>query len=224
MINILIVIEDINYSKIMLNVLNKLNNNIRFCAISSNVEETSIALKNHNIDIILLDSKLDKKIRCILKDKKFSIFLFKTKKYDVKYFDMNHKILTISELLAKFNESNRLKDMQEQLQKEKIQKELEYLGYNPGYNGTKYLVESIYILSNMTDDMNEDYNLERDIYPIVAKKYHKTVHNVKCNIINSTDNMVYDCLEEKLNKYLGFYTYSKPGPKKIIYAIINKLY
>ena len=224
MINVLIVIEEINYSKIMLNMLNKLNNNIRFCAITSNKEETSIALKNHNIDIILLDSKLDSKIRCVLKDNKFSIFLFKTKNDNVKYYDKDCNSLTIEELINKFDESKRLKNMQEQLQKEKIQNELEYLGYNPSYNGTKYLVESIYILSNMTDDMNEDYNLERNIYPIVAKKYHKTMHNVKCNIINSTDNMVYDCLEEKLNKYLGFYTYSKPGPKKIIYAIINKLY
>lgn len=221
MINILIVIEDINYSRIMLNVLNKLSNNLRFCAIASNEEETIIALKNHNIDIILLDVKLDSKIRYILKNNKCSIFFFKTKNYNVRYFDIDYKTLTISELIAKFEKYKRLKDIQIQLKKERIQKELEYLGYNPNYNGTKYLMESIYILSSI--DLDDNYNLEKEIYPIVAQKYNKSVHNIKCNIIHSTDIMVYDCQEEKLNKYMGFFCYSKPGPKKIMYSVLKNM-
>lgn len=221
MINILIVIEDINYSKIMLNVLNKLSNNLRFCAIASNEEETIIALKNHNIDIILLDVKLDSKIRYILKNNKCSIFFLKTKNYNVRYFDIDYKTLTISELIAKFEKYKRLKDIQIQLKKERIQKELEYLGYNPNYNGTKYLMESIYILSSI--DLDDNYNLEKEIYPIVAQKYNKSVHNIKCNIIHSTDIMVYDCQEEKLNKYMGFFCYSKPGPKKIMYSVLKNM-
>lgn len=221
MINILLIIEDIKYLKEIFNSLNRLNSNLRFCEIASDENEAVLALKNHNIDIILLDYKLDRK-NFIFEN--YTIFIFKTKNNTVKYFDINYKPLTISELLAKTKKSSRINNMQEQLQKEKIQKELEYLGYNPNYNGTKYLVESIYILSNIYDDEKEDCNLERDVYPIVARKYNKTAHNVKCNIINSTNNMVYDCLEEKLNEYLGFFNYYKPGPKKIIYSILNKLY
>lgn len=223
MINVLLIIEDINYLKKIFNIFNKLSHNLRFCAVADNEEEILLSLKNHDVDIILLDSKFDKKMKHILNNKNYTIFVFKTINQNVKYFDTNERSLTISQVLNEAEKAKKIKNEQEELQKEKIQKELEYLGYNPNYNGTKYLVESIYILSSIGEEEKESCNLERDVYPIVAKKYHKTVHNIKCNIINSTDNMVYDCVEEKLNKYLGFYNYSKPGPKKVIYSVLNNV-
>lgn len=105
--------------------------------------------------------------------------------------------------------------------KEKIVKELKILGYNIEYLGTKYLLETIYILSILKD--YNDNNLEKDIYPIVAKKYGKTVHNIKCNIRNATEIMYYDNQEELIIEYLKDYKNSKIGTKIIILAILKKV-
>lgn len=50
-----------------------------------------------------------------------------------------------------------------------IKEELNYLGYNPKYYGTKYLEEVIYILYN-NENIN---NLQKEVYPIIARKYNK---------------------------------------------------
>ena len=102
-----------------------------------------------------------------------------------------------------------------------ISQELNYLGYSPKYYGTKYLCESIYIIYKNEEELSD--NLEKIIYPIVAKKYRKTIQNIKCNIINATDIMICECEEQKLMKYLGYYNYVKPGPKKIIEAVLSKI-
>ena len=78
-----------------------------------------------------------------------------------------------------------------------IKDELKYLGYNPKYYGTKYLIDVIYILFKSNDEYYDD-NLKKTVYPIIAKKYKRSVLNIKCNIINATDIMVYECEEKKL--------------------------
>lgn len=108
----------------------------------------------------------------------------------------------------------------EQLKKD-IKHELSYLGYNPNYYGTQYIMEAIYILyMNLDNDSN---NLFKNVYPIIAKKHNKNILNIQCNIINATNSMVCECEEEKLLKYLGYYSFSKPDAKKIIETILNKL-
>lgn len=109
----------------------------------------------------------------------------------------------------------------EQLIRELIQRELNYLGYNPKYYGTEYLIEAIYIL--YMNGIDGDNNLKKVVYPLISQKYHKSIHNIRCNIINSTDIMICECEESKLMKYLGFFNYSKPGPKKIMEAVLNNI-
>lgn len=103
----------------------------------------------------------------------------------------------------------------------KVIKELKFLKYNFSYKGTKYLVDAICIIYALKNYY--DCNLEKDIYPIVAKKYKESVNNVKCNITNSTDKMCYDCDEAVLIRYLGDYKYVKPGPKKIVLAVLRRI-
>lgn len=104
-----------------------------------------------------------------------------------------------------------------------IRKELGYLGYNPKYYGTQYIMEAIYILYNRSKNIDYDSNLIKSVYPVIAKKYNKDAFNIKCNIVNATDMMVCECEEEKLIEYLGYYYFVKPGPKKIIETVLNKL-
>lgn len=101
-----------------------------------------------------------------------------------------------------------------------IKDELKYLGYNPKYYGTKYLIDAIYILFKNDNEYN---NLKKVVYPVIATKYRKSIQNIKCNIINATNIMVYECDEKKLIQYLGYYDYAKPGPKTIIEAVLSKL-
>lgn len=105
--------------------------------------------------------------------------------------------------------------------KGKINNELEYISYNFVHKGTQYLAEIIYEIYTRRDICG--YNLKKDIYPIIAKKHKTTEHNIKCNIIHATNAMYYECEEEKLMKYLHYYTVSKPKPKEIIFTILNRL-
>lgn len=147
------------------------------------------------------------------------IYIIVLKKND----DMNKIVNTLNQLaIEKANNIIVNKNtVEEKIIKEEIKKELEYLGYNFAHNGTKYIIEVIYILYFITS--YGDDNLEKDIYPIVGKKYGKSAHNIKCNITNSTETMTFECEEERLKNYLYDYKYIKPGPKRIIYAILGKL-
>lgn len=102
--------------------------------------------------------------------------------------------------------------------KNKIEKELKKLNYNFSYKGTEYLVYSIIVAYNLNED---SYDLEHEIYPIVAKEYNESINNIKCNITNATDKMYYDCEEKTLFEYIN--SNSKPGPKKIIYAVLQTI-
>lgn len=103
----------------------------------------------------------------------------------------------------------------------KIVKELKKLKYNFSYKGTKYLVDTICIIYNLKEYY--DYNLEKNIYPLIAKINKTSVNNIKCNITNATDKMCYDCDEKFLMNYLGDYKFTKPGPKKIIIAVLRRI-
>ena len=226
MINILIIEDDINYCQKIINNLNQTNNNIRVFAILTDIDDIINTLSKGKIDIILLDIDLANKVYKQIKKYEKSIVLMlniyypknKIKEFSniFEYFYKNASIQEIN------NKIKKIIDLKSNNIKTEIQKELYYLGYNPKYNGTKYLIEAIYILytkGNYIDD-----NLEKEIYPIIAKKHYKSINNIKCNIINATDTMVCECEENKLVEYLGFYNYSKPGPKKIIGTVLNKLH
>lgn len=104
--------------------------------------------------------------------------------------------------------------------KKRISEELLKLNYNFSYVGTRYLAESIYLLYF---NLGKGDNLKNNIYPIIAKKYDKDVNNIKCNIINATKNMYYDCEEKVLIEYFGVYTIVRPTPKMIMKEIIAKI-
>lgn len=101
-----------------------------------------------------------------------------------------------------------------------IKEELEKLNYNSSYKGTRYLEDSIYLVYK---SKYEKDNLTKEIYPIIAKRYNTSVENVKCNIIQASNNSYYECPQEIMEKYFGFPLISKPKTKDIIYAVIRKI-
>lgn len=103
----------------------------------------------------------------------------------------------------------------------KVINEILFLGYNFSHKGTKYLIKTIEFLAmHKFDELD---NLEKAIYPIIAKYYNESVHNVKCNINRATTSMYYECEIEKLKKYFCLNTDKKPKIKTIINTIINKI-
>lgn len=103
----------------------------------------------------------------------------------------------------------------------KIIQELQYLNYNLKYNGTRYLAETILELHNKKEFFYD--NLSRNIYPVIAKKYQKTVNNIKCNITQATKIMYYDCNQDILDNYFGINYNSQPKVKEVIFQVLNKI-
>lgn len=244
MINVLIVSKSINCWKDLINNVISQNEDLKLVAVATNKKEMNKIISKIHIDIILMNVKFSE-INKFINSKvisenlnPYSIIFVSDDIIDknlhsnryfyefVKYKENNFKdIISATNTLAniKINPTllNSKKDIFEDIIRGKINNELKYLGYNPSYIGTKYLIEAIYILYNSDNYYNN--NLEKDIYPIIARKYNKSINNIKCNIINSTNAMYFDSEEEKLMNYLKEYSLPKPGPKKIILSILETI-
>ena len=222
MINIVIIGKDINYCKELINNLNAQNKNLRVCAIIDKFQEVQIALDTYDIDVILIEKIFYDSLYKSLKSYLNSIILISEQKYEFNYANINffNKGESFESLNIKinevFNNSNKTKI------KKIIASELNYLGYNPNYIGTEYLIEAIFILyikgAYSTD------NLEKNVYALIAKKYNKTISSVKFDITYATDIMFYDCEENKLLDYLKLGYLYKPGPKKVICAVLYRIH
>lgn len=244
MINVLIVSKSISCCKnLIYNVINE-NEELKIVGVASNKKEMNNIISKIHIDIILMNVKefeVNKYINAkSIKENinPYSIIyisdeIIDENKYQnkliyecVKYKEKSFKDIICSiNALANIKINSKLidpkKDILEDVIKGKIKNELKYLGYKTSYLGTKYLIEVIYILYNSDNYYNN--NLEKDIYPILARKYNKTINNIKCNIINATNLMYFDSEEEKLMEYLKEYSLSKPGSKKIILSILEHI-
>lgn len=236
MLNLLIIDEDINNSRYLLNYISENSYQVRVHSIASNLAEGIKLLNTGLIDITLIN--VDDDITSIVnKLHTISDFYFEKYRKSIIIFSKNVNNIypdsyiyeyissekDISIIYSKINEiaKNKIAQLNNSFLLSKINKELEYIGYNLSYNGTKYLSECIALIYNNYDSSE---NLSRNIYPIIAKKYHKTVNNVKCNIMSATNSMFCECDENRLKKYFNFYTVSRPKPKLVIYTVLNKLY
>lgn len=243
MIDVLLITKDMKYSKKLINNIS--SKNIRVIAIASTFKEIKYSLNSYNADIIVIDLKYSdyikvknsklisecryKKSVILIKESiiENEIECFVESPYLYKEIEKSNDIsdvVNIIKQLATLKENNLINNMENDIEKiirEKIKHELEYLGYNFSHNGTKYIIEAIYVLATIKT-YGED-NLEKDIYPLVGNKFDKSTHNIKCNIRNATENMIAECEEEKLRNYLYDYKFIKPGPKRIIFTVLGKL-
>ena len=112
--------------------------------------------------------------------------------------------------------------------KNAINEELEYLNFNFDHTGTKYLIDAIYLL--YCQEIFYKFSLESQVYPIIANKYGDTASAIKGAIEYATDKMYYECDEEILREYIEDEEYwgkknqnFKPGPKKIIRAVLRNI-
>lgn len=238
--NILLISNDLCYAKNLINTLVTVNINIRLCGIANNEEESISILRNIQIDSIIIELPLQnyEKIIHLFGNKK-SIILILNAQNELFLRKLNSKNSCVNYLVKSSNINNdanninyffttnkdiqlsKISVSQELSIKKRINNELEYIGYNFEHFGSMYIAETIYLLYTSNNYYN--YNLERDIYPIIAKKVGKSVNNVKCNIKNATEIMYYENAEEKIMKYLEISDSRKPRPKEIIKTVIKKI-
>lgn len=239
--NILIITKDMKYLKKLINGIHKQLKNVFVWSIASNNKEISYSLLNYNIDLVLVDlpykDYLTLETKKIITKRKLknSIILisdieltnidimnspylydFIVKSNDISILLKKIKILAYTKKSLYISEKDKVK---EAIVKEKIKNELLYLGYKMSHDGTKYLIDTIYLLYSLKDYY--DNNLEKDIYPIVGKKYGKPVNSIRGSIVFATDAMTYECEEQKLIDYLYMKQYIKPGGKKIAEAVLG---
>ena len=224
MINILIIEKDINYCNKIINILNN-NINLKFCIFLSFNKEVKKLMNEIKFTMVFIDDDLLTIHSNLLDNYKTHILIMTSNntnnvfKTNYTYINKNNINKEISSIILKILNSSNIKEHNLMLE---IKKELNFLGYNPKYYGTQYISEAIYILIN-NGFYNDKDNLEKYVYPAIAKKHNKSINTIKCNIINATDIMICECEEKRLKKYLGYYDFSKPGPKKIIESIISKI-
>ncbi len=236
MINILVADDDIYFSRVLVNAINDINENIKIVAITTDGKETLNFLNNNKkIDLVLLDYNLPtmngleivKNIQDSMRKKyENSIIIISGVLNNIEEFK---KISLVESFITKSMEFNEIvhrislvvEEKNKILYRDAILNEMRYLHYNFSHKGTKYIIEGIEIIANNKEE--DIINLKKDLYPIIARKYNTTVHNVKCNINLATTSMYYDCDSKRLKNYFSFESDSKPNTKTVIYTILNKI-
>lgn len=232
---ILIIEDDIIQSKQIINYISKHNEDIKFYNIAYTYQEAIDIIKNEEVDIIILDLKLPdisgieilkyiqqnnikKYINSILIVSGFIEAISEINKnpYIYSYIAKPYKLEDIQKNIYAMVEIKKINNIMN-----RINTELKYLHFNFAYNGTRYLAESILEIYCQKDNYSD--NLQKDIYPIIAKKHNKTANTIHGDIKQATKCMYFDCEEDIINKYFNYNYFVKPKVKEIIFTILNKI-
>lgn len=236
MLNLLIIDKNINNSKLLLNYISEHSYQVRVHSIASNLYEgmqilnaglIDITLINLNDDINFIIKKLHTTSSTYYEKYKKSVLLLSENinnalpdSYIYEYASSKEDISVVFQKIIEIAK-NKMSNLTNSMLLKKINTELEYIGYNLSYYGSRYLAESIALIYSNYDSSE---NLTKNIYPIIAKKYNKTINTIKGDIRAATNSMFYECDENRLKSYFSFYTTAKPKPKLVIYTVLNKLH
>ncbi len=238
MVNVLIADDNILFSKKLMDEIN--SDEVRICNLSINGEETLKILNNKDdIDIILLKLNLPKydAIQVIdmlsdLKKQQYedSFIIFSEEKSNGRLIEnqMIHAFLNekndINKIIESVNELINEKKIKKSLKniRYNVYDELKKLHFNITHKGTQYLIDAINII--YIQDILDNFDLKNDIYPKIAKKYHKSIHTIKADICKATDYMDINCSMEYKRQYFNFMDDIKPTVKVVICAVLNNIY
>lgn len=205
------------------NVLFNTSNNIKLLGVVDNYDELLEIYNNSKIDLIIIsDSNINNiKLQYILKNIKIKIVFCKnTQKYrNSKYqlylpinSDDTYFINQFKKFISRFDNRNI---------RERVFKILENLNFDFKLIGTNYLLDAIiYSYQNKNDYRFE--NLEKHIYPYVAKLYKASNKNIKFSIIRSVNNMNSHTKLSNSSKRCIVFS-DRVTPKLLISEIVNRL-
>ena len=224
---VLIYSNDLSFLKELNNYISNIKNlEIQMCTslslLKENLEKTSYILviidTNNNMEainykylsnlqinnIVLLYDTLDNIDERVIEDKKFIL--------------KERRLENVKALLS-YDTSDENDSFLVLYTKKRILNEIKGLKFEVTNIGVQYLIDCI-LLIKCNDAL---YNLEKEIYPIVAKKYNVTSNKVKWNIYSCINNMSRNNSMERINRYLGFSYNRTPTPKVLIFTIVNKI-
>lgn len=190
-------------------------NNLKLVGIANSEKDLSTLVDFFNPNIIFLAEKNKATLSSTLDKIENKIILcknikkYKNSKHNL-YISENSNYLSIKELLVKFISNINENDLYQ-----RIYQKLNKLNFDFKLSDTNYLVHAIsYSYINKNDYLFE--NLEKKIYPYVAKKFNTSESNVKWSIVRSINNM-----NSKNNSKCEFT--EKITSKALISQIVNSL-
>lgn len=234
MVNVLILDDNISFAINLLNYLNYKKENIRICGIlKSEMQILKTLSSEKKIDIILLNNDIGLGIlnKIDFNDRyRKSIIILNYETQDLNELRSNPLIYSgvpkeasVEEMYQKINMLIEIKEIQERDKglNDRIAEELLYLGYELSKKGTKYLIEAIsYMFINVNNDVDR---LEKQVYPVISKRYKDSMSNVKSNIIRTHNAWYSKCEHEKIKKYFKMNVLEKPKIKTVINTVIKKI-
>lgn len=237
MISTMIIDDNINYIKYLLNTVISDINNIKVSYIMTDGQEALDIITKNNIDLILIDLKMQNfdGIEIIEQIKNMNLVTFPkiiVISGEVEWIycmnnrgivlDIIQKTESIKIIKNKIQNAINGIEYTKSLQKvkRKIVYELSSLGYNFKYKGTQYIYEAI-IYVYQRNDMKLLDNLENNVYKYIAYKNNKTKINIKTNIIKATELAYISQDRAVIKKYFSIEI--KPTPKVVISKILTKV-
>ena len=233
MLNVLIIENDIIQTQLLVNHLSQSIPEIRVCGIEFRGINSIHTISSKYPDLILLDldlpdisgidiikfiekNNLTKYLNSIVVLSNNLNLEVNNNPYVYAYFKkpINYRRLS-QKIIHLIHEKNN-----SQIVTNKIVNELTKLKFNFSHIGTTYLMECILLIN---EKKLIRFNLSKEIYPILAKKYNTNINTIKCDILHSTVHSYYECEENFLSTYYRLYPLSKPKTKYIISTILSKL-
>lgn len=227
-----------NNSRKVISLINKISDNckqIQISHISTTFDDLLNILNSRYFDILILDfsSSLLKKFFEFLENNSLNIYKKSILLICDNCADFRNYINSFFVFSCRKNYSFIVQDLNkiflrliksihiELDVRNKIFNELNKLHYNYSYLGTKYLEDVIFEV--YISGYNFDGNLLKSIYPILARKYNKSIDSIYSNIKQATRIMILDCPESIINSYFNYHYFISPKVKEIIFTVIKKI-
>lgn len=236
MYNLLIIGDNVEQIKNMINIIGKNCLNTRIYNISLGGDSIFELLKNCNIDIIILDLDISGTsgkdiIKFIEKQKLYkylsSIIILSRQNLLTKEIKNSPYLFTyilknrgIYMLVKNLNLLTKSKERYSNLNNI-INIELKKLKFDFSHIGTTYLKEVIINLYKLRDHF--DGNLKENIYSVIAKKYNKKVNTIYCDVKQAVKSMLLKNDRSFIAEYFNYDYYYNPKINEIIFTILNKI-
>lgn len=196
------------------NIINQFEN-LQIVGIATMESEINSLHKNTNADIIIYNyDSVNSRILKYLEKFKIKIIFYNNLKnlnnnnYTL-YLSQKSKINSIQESIKAF-----IIKFDEQFIYQKVFEVLKKYDLNFKLNGTFYLINCI-VYSYLNKDKYVSDNLEKNVYPQIAKQFNTTISTVKWAVIRAT-NSIKDILDPEI-------AIDKITPKSLINEIVNKI-
>lgn len=215
----LVIGENINFAIELMNELNFMSSKVKVVGIKKKSKKDEKIIKDVDL-VILLQGNIGMQLN---KVNKIFVIVEKKESSDIEKVEENiYRIgfKNIEELIEIF-----LKMFDTETQDYELRKMIEYelvsLNYNLTHTGTKYLIESIeYIYKT---NIIRKFNLTKDVYPIISKKYNVELETIKSDIMKATNYMDRYCDKEIKKNYFYCDNNMKPTAKLVMYMVLDKL-